>query len=233
MGTRTPLLLLPGLLCDAALWTHQIETLADVADIVVPDLTQDDTTAAAVRRLLASAPDEFALAGLSMGGYLAFEVLRQAPDRVSRLALLNTSARPDPQEKARMREEMMRLADVGEFKGVTPRLLPRLLHPDRLNDAPLAAAVTAMAERVGREAFLRQERLLLTRPDSRHDLSLVHCPTVVIAGRQDTLTPLADSEEMAEKIPRAALVVIEDCGHLSSMEQPHAVSAVLRYWLQV
>lgn len=233
MGVRTPLLLLPGLLCDAALWTHQIETLADVADIVVPDLTQDDTAAAAVRRLLASAPDEFALAGLSMGGYLAFEVLRQAPDRVTRLALLNTSARPDPQEKARMREEMMRLADVGEFKGVTPRLLPKLLHPDRLEDAPLTAAVTAMAERVGREAFLRQERLLLTRPDSRHDLSLVHCPTVVIAGRQDTLTPLADSEEMAEKIPRAALVVIEDCGHLSSMEQPHVVSAVLRYWLQV
>ncbi len=233
MGARTPLLLLPGLLCDAALWSHQIETLADLADIVVPDLTRDDTAAAAVRRLLASAPDEFALAGLSMGGYLAFEVLRQAPDRVTRLALLDTSARPDPSEKARMREEMMRLAEVGDFKGVTPRLLPKLVHPDRLNDAALTAAVTAMAERVGREAFLRQEHLLLTRPDSRHDLSLVHCPTVVICGRQDSLTPLADSEEMAEKIPRAALVVIEDCGHLSSMERPHAVSAVLRYWLQV
>lgn len=230
---RTPLLLLPGLLCDAALWAHQVETLADIADIVVPDLTEDDTAAAAVRRLLASAPDEFAAAGLSMGGYIAFEVLRQAPDRVTRLALIDTTARADPPEKIRLRQDLMRLAELGEFKGVTPRLLPKLLHPDRLVDEPLTTAVTAMAERVGRDAFLRQERLLMTRPDSRHDLGLIHCPTVVICGRQDALTPLAESEEMAEKIPRASLVVIEDSGHLSSMERPRAVSAVLRYWLQV
>jgi pimeloyl-ACP methyl ester carboxylesterase len=168
-----------------------------------------------------------------MGGYIAFEVLRQAPDRVTRLALLNTSARADAPEKTRLRQDLMQLAEMGEFKGVTPRLLPKLLHPARLDDEALTGAVTAMAERVGREAFLRQERLLMLRPDSRHDLGLIHCPTVVICGRQDALTPLSESEEMADKIPRAALVVIEDCGHLSSMERPRAVSAVLRYWLQV
>jgi len=232
MAGLTPLLLLPGLLCDAALWRHQLETLSDVAEMRVLDLTIEDQAGASARRVLADAPDEFALAGLSMGGYLAFEILRQAPDRVTRLALLNTTARPDTPEKMKFRQDLIDLARLGEFKGVTPRLLPRLIHPDRMDDADLVGSVLQMAERVGREAFLRQQRLLMNRPDSRHDLGLIHCPTLVLAGRQDGLTPLADSIEMAEKIPRAKLVVIEDCGHLSTMERPRAVSAVLRYWLQ-
>lgn len=232
MPRRRPLVLLPGLLCDAALWRHQVETLGDLAEMTVADLTIEDQAAAAARRVLAEAPDEFALAGLSMGGYLAFEILRQAPDRVTHLALLNTSARPDPPEKVKFRQDLIDLARMGEFKGVTPRLLPRLIHPGRLGDEALVRDVMEMAERVGRDAFLRQQRLLMTRPDSRHDLALIHCPTVVIAGREDGLTPLADSIEMAEKIRRAKLVVVEECGHLSTMERPHAVSAVLRYWLQ-
>ena len=233
MPRKTPLVLLPGLLCDAALWRHQIETLADIADIIVPDLTIEDQVGAAVRRVLGSAPEEFAVAGLSMGGYIALEIMRQAPDRVTRLALLDTSARPDTQEKIKFRQELIDLARIGQFKGVTPRLLPKLIHPERMADAEMVESILAMAERVGRDAFLRQQRLLMNRPDSRHDLSLIHCPTVVVCGRQDDLTPLADSEEMAEKIPRGKLVVIEDCGHLSTMERPRAVSAVLRYWLQV
>ncbi len=233
MSSRTPLLLLPGLLCDAALWSHQAETLSDLAEVAVADLTKADRIGAAAQGVLASAPDEFALAGLSMGGYIALEIMRQAPDRVIRLALLNTSARPDTQEKMRFRQELINLARVGQFKGVTRRLLPKLIHPERVADAVLVENILQMAERIGREAFLRQQRLIMNRPDSRHDLALIHCPTVVICGRQDGLTPLAESEEMAEKIPRAKLVVIEDCGHLSTMERPRAVSAVLRYWLQV
>ncbi len=233
MADRIPLLLLPGLLCDAALWRHQIETLADIADIVVADLTEDDSGSAMAQRVLASAPDEFALAGLSMGGYVAFEILRQAPDRVKRLALLDTTARADLPEKIKVRQDLIELARTGAFKGVTPRLLPRLIHPARMDDAVLVGSVLAMAERVGREAFLRQERMLMLRPDSRHDLRLIHCPTLVLCGRQDGLTALAESAELAEKIPRAKLVVIEDCGHLSTMERPRAVSAVMRYWLQV
>jgi pimeloyl-ACP methyl ester carboxylesterase len=233
MSGKPPLVLLPGLLCDAALWRHQVETLADIAEITVADLTIEEQAGAAAQRVIAAAPEEFALAGLSMGGYIAFEILRQAPDRVCRLALLDTSARPDTLEKTKLRQDLIDLARIGEFKGVTPRLLPKLIHPDRLGDAELVDPVLAMAERVGKDAFLRQERLLMNRPDSRHDLRLIHCPTVVLCGRQDALTPLADSVEMAEKIPRAKLVVIEDCGHLSTMERPRAVSAVLRYWLQV
>jgi pimeloyl-ACP methyl ester carboxylesterase len=233
MTSVPPLLLLPGLLCDAALWRHQLETLGDIALMHVPDLTIEEAAGAAAYRVLGEAPEQFALAGLSMGGAVAFEILRQAPDRVTRLALLNTTARPDTLEKTKLRQDLITLAQTGEFKGVTPRLLPRLIHPDRLTDATLTDCVRAMAERVGKDAFLRQERLLMNRPDSRHDLSLIHCPTVVIAGRQDAPTPLAESAEMAEKIPRAALVVIEDCGHLSPLERPQAITAVLRYWLQL
>ena len=233
MRSRTPLLLLPGLLCDAALWQHQIETLADLAEITVADLTPADQAGSAAQGVLASAPDEFALAGLSMGGYIALEIMRQAPDRVARLALLDTSARPDTQEKMKFRQELIDLARMGQFKGVTPRLLPKLIHPERMADGKLVESILAMAERGGRDAFLRQQRLMMNRPDSRHDLALIHCPTVVVCGRQDGLTPLADSEEMAEKIARGKLVVIEDCGHLSTMERPRAVSAVLRYWLQI
>lgn len=233
MPSRMPLVLLPGLLCDAALWRHQTDTLADLADMTIADVTQEDQAGPMAQRILAQTPEEFALAGLSMGGYLAFEILRQAPDRVTRLALLDTSARADTWEKTKLRQDLIDLAQTGEFKGVTPRLLPRLIHPARMGDAALVGSVLAMAERVGRDAFVRQERLLMLRPDSRHDLSLIHCPTLVLCGRQDGLTPLAESEEMAEKIPRAKLVVIEDCGHLSAMERPRAVSAVLRYWLQI
>jgi pimeloyl-ACP methyl ester carboxylesterase len=233
MPSKPPLVLLSGLLCDAALWRHQVETLSDMADISVADLTRADQAGTAAQGVLASAPDEFALAGLSMGGYVALEIMRQAPDRVTRLALLDTSARPDTQEKIKFRQELVDLARIGQFKGVTPRLLPKLIHPERMADRELVESIMEMAERVGRDAFLRQQRLLMNRPDSRHDLALIHCPAVVICGRQDGLTPLADSEEMAEKIPRGKLVVIEDCGHLSTMERPRAVSAVLRYWLQV
>lgn len=233
MPARTPLILLTGLLCDTELWRHQLDTLADVAEMSVPDLTLDDRLGAMAQRVLGEAPETFALAGLSMGGYVALEIMRQAPDRVARLALLDTSARPDTHEVTARRRSLIELAEKGQFKGVTPRLMPLMVHGDRLDDGALTGAVLEMAERVGREAFLRQQRAIMGRPDSRRDLGLIHCPTLVLCGRQDALTPLAASEEMAEKIPNASLVVIEDCGHVSTMERPHAVSAVLRYWLSV
>jgi len=230
---KTPLVLLTGLLCDAELWRHQLDTLADIAEISVPDLTVDDRLGPMAQRVLGEAPEMFALAGLSMGGYVALEIMRQAPDRVTRLALLDTSAQPDSHEVTAHRQSLIDLTEKGQFKGVTPRLLPLLIHPDRLDDRALTEAVLGMAERVGKDAFLRQQRAIMGRPDSRRDLGLIHCPTLVLCGRQDERTPLAASQEMAEKIPNASLVVIEDCGHLSSMERPRAVTAVLRYWLSV
>lgn len=231
MARKTPLVLLPGLLCDAALWRGQVAGLTNVAESWVADLTRDDSLAAMARRVLADAPPKFALAGLSMGGYCAFEVMRQAPERVLRLALLDTGARADTQEQTSRRRGLIELAEKGAFKGVTPRLLPMFVHPDRLNDKMLTGAVTSMAERVGKDAFLRQQKAIIGRVDSRPLLATIRCPTLVLCGREDILTPPALAEEMAAGIPGARLDLIDHCGHLSTMERPEAVTAELRQWL--
>lgn len=230
---RQPLVLLPGLLCDGALWRPVTDALADVAAAVVADLTLDDSVAGMAGRVLEWAPPRFALAGLSMGGYVAQEIMRQAPDRVIRLALLDTGARADSDEKRRQRTALIALAQRGRFKGVTPRLLPSLIHTDRLEDAELVAVVMGMAERVGRDAFLRQQKAILGRPDGVADLSAIACPTLVLCGRQDVLTPPELHEEMAFHIPGARLVQIEDSGHLPTLERPEPTAAALREWLAV
>lgn len=232
MSARTPLILLPGLLCDRALWLHQLEHLADVADVTVPDLGSDDSIEGMARRTLAAAPPRFALAGLSMGGYVAHAIMRAAPARVLRLALFDTSARPDTEEQTARRRGLIALAEKGRFKGVTPRLLPLLVHPARLEDKPLTAAVMIMAERIGKDAFLRQQKAVMGRPDSRPFLPHYSCPTLVAVGRADAITPVEVNAEMASLIPGAALVVIEDSGHLPPLEQGVATTALLRYWLQ-
>jgi pimeloyl-ACP methyl ester carboxylesterase len=228
---RTALVLLPGLLCDAALWTPQIEALADVADSTVADTARHDNVGALAAAVLDGAPARFALAALSMGGYVAFEVLRRAPERVTRVALFGTSARPDTPEQTRRRRLLVELGRSGLFRGVTPRLLPTLIHTDRLDDADLVRTVTEMAERVGRAAFERQQRAIMNRPDSRPGLAAVRVPALVAVGMQDALTPPALSAEIAAGIAGARFVPIGDCGHLSSLERPAAVSALLRAWL--
>lgn len=228
---KTPLILLPGLLCDAALWAHQTRTLADVADVSVADLTHDDTIAGMAARVLKTAPGKFALAGLSMGGYVAQEIMRQAPARVTRLALIDTSSRADDEAQRSRRFALLSQIEHGDFKGVTTRLLPLLIHHDRLADEALVGVVRKSALHVGRDAYSRQQHAILGRPDGRADLRKIECPTLVMCGRQDALTPLPLHEEMAAEIPGASLVVVEDCGHLAPLERPRTVSAVLRYWL--
>lgn len=200
-GARTPLLLLPGLLCDEALWRHQIDALSDCADCLVPDLRSQDSVAAMARAALDLAPDRFALAGLSMGGCVAFEVLRQASARVTRLALIDTKARPDTPDETRRRRGLLALAEKGRFKGVTPRLLPLLIDEARLDDAALTDEIIAMAARIGRDGFLNQQRAIMGRPDSRPTLAAIDCPTLILCGRQDALTPIADHQQMAAGIP--------------------------------
>lgn len=231
MTGKAPLLLVPGLLCDAALWGHQSRHLADICDVSVADTMQSDTMADMARHILDAAPPTFALAGLSMGGYVSLEIMRQAPERVTRLALLDTSAIADDAEKRKHRQELIKLAQTGRFKGVTPRLLPLFLNPDRLEDEALTDAVMEMAARVGKEAFLRQQQAIMSRIDSRPHLSAIAVPTMVLCGRQDVLTPLALHEELAEGIPGARLCVVEDCGHLATMERPQAATAMMRDWL--
>lgn len=223
------LLLLSGLLCDARLWRDQIEALG--TGVTIADLTRDDSVGAMATRALAAAPPRFALAGLSMGGYVALEIMRRAPGRVSRLILLDTSARKDTEEQSRRRRGLMALTRSGQFRGVTPRLLPLLVHPDRVAEQPLAGEVMAMAERVGKEAFLRQQTAILGRPDSRPDLPGFAVPALVAVGAQDALTPPDHAEEIAAGIPGARLEVIADCGHLPTMERPAEATALMRDFL--
>ncbi|MET3712280.1 pimeloyl-ACP methyl ester carboxylesterase [Sphingomonas trueperi] len=230
MAERAPLLLLPGLLCDAALWRVQVEALADVAEAQVADLTLDDSVAAMAARALRSAPPRFALAALSMGGYVAFEVLRQAPERVTRLALIDTSAAPDSAERSAERRAAMASLAFGRFVGVTTRILPQLIHPDAVA-GPVGAAVRAMAARVGGDAFLRQQRAILNRPDSRPLLPGIRVPTLVAVGAEDLLTPPADARAMHAAIPGSTLHLFEDCGHLPPLERPAETTALLRAWL--
>lgn len=228
---KIPLVLVPGLLCDAALWAHQSRHLADIADIRIGDTMSANSMEGMADAVLAAAPERFALAGLSMGGYVSLEVMRRAPERVIKLALLDTAAIADDADKRKNRLELIKLAETGKFKGVTPRLLPLFLHPDRLTDDALTGAVMEMAGRVGKDAFLRQQKAILGRIDSRPHLAGIRVPTLVLCGRQDGLTPLERHEEMAAAIPGARLSVIENCGHLATMERPVAATAMLRDWL--
>ncbi|MHB8667594.1 MAG: alpha/beta fold hydrolase [Burkholderiales bacterium] len=229
---RSSLVLVPGLLCDAQLWRPQVEHLADIADVWIADHTRSDTMAGVARDVLADAPFErFALAGLSMGGYIALEIMRQAPQRVARLALLDTVAGAELPEQTLRRMKFIALAGRGEFAQVTEILLPLLIHPSRLEQRALTGVVRAMAQNTGAEAFVRQEKAIISRSDSRGLLAAIDCPTLVLCGRQDALTPMARHEEIAAGIRGARLEVIDDCGHLSTLEKPAEVNAALRRWL--
>jgi pimeloyl-ACP methyl ester carboxylesterase len=225
------LVLVPGLLCDVAMWEHQRRYLSEAAETEIADLRRSDTMIGMAEAVLAMAPEKFALAGLSMGGYVALEIMRRAPNRVSKLALLDTSARPDTEEQSTRRQHFIRLAKEGRFNEVISTLLSLLVHPDRMKDEQLCDDIGEMNRRVGPEVFMRQQATIMGRPDSRNDLSRVKCPTLILCGRQDALTPLEVHEEMSSRIPKARLAIIEDCGHMSTMERPQAVTALLRDWL--
>ena len=232
MPNLIPTVFLSGLLCDRMLWQQQILALGGQIAPFVADLTQQDTIRDMASDVLAKAPPRFALAGLSMGGYVAFEILRQAPERVLKLCLVDTSARPDTPEQQEKRRGLIMLSKSGKFKGITPRLMPQLVHPSRMQDAALTGLVMAMAERVGREAFQRQQTAILNRPDSRPTLRAITCPTLVVGGRQDLLTPLEITREIAEGIPQANFAIVEHCGHLPPIEQPEKMTMLMRSWVE-
>lgn len=226
------LVLIPGLACTSRLYEAQIAALSGERTIMVADHTRDDSIQAMAARLLREAPERFSLAGLSMGGYVALEVMRQASGRVARLALLDTSARPDTPEASQDRERLIALAQAGRWKDIAAKLWPRLVHPSRQSDLALREIVDGMMQDTGSEAYVRQQRAIMGRVDSRPLLPGIEIPTLVLAGEGDAITPPEVAREMAEMIEWASLVIVPESGHLSSLEQPERVTQALRLWLE-
>jgi pimeloyl-ACP methyl ester carboxylesterase len=228
-----PIVLIPGLNCSARLYTEQLPVLWQFGPVTVADHTRDDSMEAIAARILAAAPPRFALAGLSMGGLLALTIVRQAPERVQKLALLDTSARPETPEQTARRKPQIALAQNGRFAEVPALQFPLFVHRNRQGDVALRARVRLMAEETGAEVFLRQQHALITRADARPLLVTIKSPTLVLVGDGDELTPPALSRELAEGIAGSRLVIVPDCGHLSTMEQPEAVNRALVEWMMI
>ena len=231
MADRIPLVLGPGLMNTPRLWHHQTENLSDIADITIVETRRDTSLADMAKRMLDEAPPKFAYAGLSMGGYMAFEVMRQAPERVLKLALLDTAAYNDTPERTAIRQEAIGWAESGDFERVKRNTFPIFLAPQHLNNADLIGIADAMCDAIGPQVFVQQMTAIMHRKDSRDLLRDIRVPTLVIVGREDQGTPVAAAEEIAAGIPGARLAIVEDCGHLSTLEQPQAVTALIRDWL--
>jgi pimeloyl-ACP methyl ester carboxylesterase len=228
---RPTLVLLPGLLNTRKVFEPVITELGDAADVIVPELYSCDSMGAMADAALAAAPERFSLAGFSMGGYVCFEILRRAAARVERLALIDTQAAPDSPEATARRRGLIEQSRIGRFHGVQPSLLPSLVHPSQLANPAVVEPIMEMARHIGPEGFVREQRAIMARPDSRPMLVDIKLPTLVISGRQDQSIPLARAEEMAADISNSRLVVLEDCGHMAPLEKPVEVAAALRRWL--
>ena len=232
MDNTMPILLVPGVVCSPRIFSPVVPALWRFGPVTVANHIRDDNMGAIARRILAEAPPRFALAGHSMGGYIAFEILRQAPERVAKLALMNTQARPDTPEATTRRRGLVARAQNGDYRGVLDELFSGFVHPSRLGDASLRQLVYDMGDDVGPEAFVRQQTAVISRPDSRPSLAWIKCPTLVLTGDQDNSVPNAQSVEMANGIPGAKLVILPDCGHLPQLELPQATADVLVEWMR-
>lgn len=228
---RPTIVLLPGLLNTRRVFEPQIAALSDTADFIVPELWHHDSIAAMAEAALALAPPTFGLVGFSMGGYVAFEILRRAARRVERLALIDTQATPDSPDSTARRRALLDQTRIGRFKGVQRSLLPQLVHRSHLDDPAITQPIFDMAQEVGADGFVREQLAIMARADSRPLLVEIEVPALVIVGRQDQVTPPPRAHEMAADIATSRLVVLEACGHMSPLERPAEVNEALREWM--
>jgi len=227
------LILLPGLAADETMWEAQRTALAAWAPVVSDIHMQDhETLEAMAAALLASHEGDFVLCGASMGGMIAMEVARQAPARVAGLALLGTTARPETPEMRQVRETAIELFGQGRAMEVIEANVGFAFHPDNARDAVLVRAYLDFVERAGAGQLIRQNRAVISRPDARTHLPALRCATLVMCGDSDQLTPPECSAEIAELVPGAELATVARCGHMLTMEQPGAVNAILKAWLE-
>ncbi|MEM7692083.1 MAG: alpha/beta fold hydrolase [Pseudomonadota bacterium] len=231
-ASPSPLVLLPGMMCDQRLWSHQRNSLARYAQVLCPSYANSASVSSIAKDLLTRLPRYFSLAGLSMGGIVAFEILRQAPERVLRLALLDTNYRADAPERRAVREQQIEQVRSGGLARVLrEELKPNYLASAHRSNGELLDQVLAMGLDLGVETFVAQSLALRDRQDSTDTLASIHCSTLVLCGKEDSLCPVELHAHMAAQIKKARLIVVPDCGHLSPMEQPALVNRELKLWL--
>lgn len=221
---KMPLVLLPGLLSNAMLWSHQTRHLSSITSIQMISATQNSPEKM-VQAILDVAPPKFNLAGHSMGGWLCLELMRAAPSRVNRLCLLNTTARMDSEEKRMRREQMILKAENGQFQEVVKELIDRLVF-----NSLVKKDVEKMFLEGGKELFIHQQHSMLARKECQSILPTIRCPTLVIHAAQDRNFAYEEHQELVSQIPNAKLAIVEDTGHMSPMEMPQAITALLRLW---
>jgi len=226
-----PILLIPGLICTDEVFAPQLPALWPFGPVTIASTLVGDSMAAIAASILAIAPPRFALAGVSVGAYLIFEVLRQAPERVVKLALLDPSARPDTPEQSAGRRAMVARARNGEYAALVEEIFPALVHPDHIGNDALPAVHRREAAVIGVDGFARQAANI-TRPDSRPMLATIGVPTIALVGDADRLTPPDVAKEMADGIAGSRYVVVPTAGHMSLLEQPQAVNAALVEWMR-
>jgi len=227
----TPIVLVPGLNCTAECYAGQVPALWQFGSVLIPDHKRGATMTEIAAAILRDAPERFALAGFSMGGYIVFEMLRQAPERVTRLALIDTMARLDAPDRLLKRHDGIRLAQAGKHRQLVAANYPDSVHPDHVNDAGIREISIRMAVENGPEVYVQHQQAIISRPDSLSLLPTIRVPTTVIVGEADTITPVVDAHVMADAIPDAELVSIAGAGHMSPTEQPALVAQVLVGWL--
>ncbi len=224
--SKLPLLLLPGLLCDKETWTHQFHHLSDIADIIIPDLSSAASPQQMVAAALNKAPPYFAVAGHSMGGWVALEIMKNCSERVMGLCLLNTTAWPDSKEKHHARQAMIANAHEGNNAAIIEKLMQLFIH-----NKAVAYSVKAMLER-NIPNFINQEQAMIQREECIKILDCITCPTLIIHSADDAIFQYEESQFLAEKIKHATLSVIKNCGHMSPMEAPQKITHLMRSWLQ-
>lgn len=236
--TTEPLVLVPGLMCDDAVWAPVLPYCTAASSCTVADHGQADDLVDMARQILAWAPERFALAGHSMGARVALEVLRRAPERVARVALLDTGYKardvgPVGEVEAAKRYALLRVAREQGVRAMAMQWVQGMVHPSRLHDDELIDRILDMFSRKSPEVFDRQIRALLNRPDASAVLASLQVPTLILCGRQDGWAPVSQHEAMHVLAPDSVLEVVDDAGHMAPMERPQAVGALLARWLQV
>jgi pimeloyl-ACP methyl ester carboxylesterase len=224
------LLLIPGFMCDASLWQAMLPELSAIAPVRFADINEGASIEAMAARIAATLPEHCVLIGFSLGGYVARRIAYLASDKLAGLVLLNTSARASTAQELSRNQQQISMSQLYPFKGQTLTALKRALHPDRTDDAALLTQMQAMSLNLGKEVFLRQ--LGLVRYDGHSELPYIDCPSLIIASRNDQMRAIEESEKLAAGLPDSKLHILEDCGHMSPLEQPEIVCQLLRDWLK-